>query len=72
MSISSVFNVPNLFPYRGTFEPLVLPSFVSADISSTFVTRSLFTALESPDEILDVMNDEFVTPHSGGYHRFLV
>ena len=71
MSISLVFNVANLFSYRGIFEPLVLPS-VSACMSSTLVPRAPSTALESSDEILVVLNDEFVTSRSDSYRHFFV
>jgi len=49
-----------------------LPSFVSASTSSTPVPRASSTALELPDEILDVLDDEFVNSHYGGYRCFLV
>ena len=62
----------NLFPYQSTFEPPDLPSSVSASTPSTMVPHASSTALELSDEILDVVDDKFVTSHSGGYHRFLV
>ena len=68
MSISPVFNVADLFPYRGTFKPPILPS-IFAGTSSTLVHRAPSTNLELPDEIIDVLNDEFVNSHSGGYRR---
>ena len=70
MSISPAFNVTNLFPSEGIFEPPVLPSYVFASTSSISCAPS--TVLEPPDEILDVLNDDFVTSHSGDYHHFLV
>jgi len=66
MSISPVFNLAYLFFYRGTFEPLVLPFSVYECTSFTPVPRAPFTALESFDKILDVLDDKFVTSHSGG------
>ena len=50
----------DLFPYRGTFEPPVLPSSVSACMSSTPVPRIPSTALEPPDEILDVLDESLL------------
>ena len=72
MSISQVFNLADLFSYRGTFEPLVLPFSVSTGTSSTLIICAPFTALELPYEILNILDDEFVTSHSDGYRRFLV
>ena len=34
MDVSPVFNVEDLLPYRGTFEPSTLPSSVSTDEAS--------------------------------------
>ena len=45
MSISSIFNVTDLFSYRGTFEYPVSPSSVSEGTSSTLIPRALSTAL---------------------------
>ena len=72
MSFSSIFNVTDLFPYISTFEFLVLPSSVFAITSSTLISHAPSTTLELPDEILDILDDEFVTLHSGGYRRFLI
>ena len=71
MDISLVFNVDDLLPYRGTFEPSTLPSSVSAgEASKGAPTRpSLQFSKETLDTILD---DEFVTSRDGGFHRFLV
>ena len=72
MYINLVFNVTNLFPYRGIFEPLVFLSSVSTGISSTLVPHAPSYALEQLSTIIDVLDDEFVTSHSGGYYCFLV
>ena len=70
ISISPV--VTDLFPYRDTFEPAVLPSSVSVGTSHTSVLRAPSTGLEPPDEILNVLDDEFITSYFGGYRRFIV
>ena len=72
MSINLVFNVVDLFPYRNTFEPPLLPPYVYADISFTPVPRAPSTTSEPPDEILDVLDDEFVTSHFAGNRGFFV
>ena len=72
ISISPVFNLVDLFPYQGTFKPLVLPSSVSASTFSTLVPRVLSTAKKTPDVIVDVLDDEFIVSHPGSYLRSLV
>ena len=72
MSISPVFNIVDLFPYRGTFESLVLSSSISAGTFSILVPYAPFYTLEAPDAFLDVLDDDFVALNSGGYCRFLV
>jgi len=62
----------DLFPYSGKFEPPLLPSFIFADTSFTSVSHTPITALKPLDDILDIMDDEFVTSDSGGYRCFLV
>ena len=71
MDISPVFNVEDLLPYRGTFEPSTLPSSVSAGEASkgALTMPSLQFSKETVDTILD---DEFVTSRDGGFRRFLV
>ena len=71
MDISPVFNIEDLLPYRGTFEPSTLPSSVSAgDANKGAPTMySLQFSKETVDTILD---DEFVTSRDGGFRRFLV
>ena len=72
MSISPIFNMTDLFLYQITFEPSVLPSSISASISSTPVPHALSIASESLDDILDFLDNEFVITHSCGYRHFLV
>ena len=71
MDISPVFNIEDLLPYRGTFEPSTLPSSVSAGDASKGAPTvpSLQFSKETVDTILD---DEFVTSRDGGFRRFLV
>ncbi|KAF2300109.1 hypothetical protein GH714_009046 [Hevea brasiliensis] len=68
MNISPIFNVEDLSPYRGTFEPPTLPSSVSAD---QLMPKS--PSLPQLRDIIDtILDDEFVTSSRGGFHRFLV
>ena len=71
IDISPVFNVEDLLPYRGTFEPSTLPSSVSAgEVSKGAPTMpSLQYSKEMVDIILD---DEFMTFKGGGFRCFLV
>ena len=71
MDISHVFNVEDLLPYRGTFEPFTLPfSVFAGKVSKCAPTMpSLEFSKETVDTILD---DEFVTSRDGGFCRFLV
>ena len=71
MDISPVFNVEDLLPYRGTFEPSTLPSSVSAGEASKGAPNipSLQYSKETVDIILD---DEFMSFRDGGFRRFLV
>ena len=71
MDISLVFNVEDLLPYQGTFEPSTLPFSVSAGEASKCAPtmHSLQFSKETVDTILD---DEFVTSRDGGFRRFLV
>ena len=71
MDISHVFNVEDLLPYRGTFEPSTLPFSVSAGKASKGApTMSLLQfSKETVDTILD---NEFVSYRDGGFRRFLV
>ena len=72
MSITLVFNVVDLFPYQSIFEPLVLPSSISAGTSSSPVPRVPCSIIALPDVILDVLYDAFIASHFDGYCRFLV
>ena len=72
MSISPIFNVTDLFSCISTFEFPVLPSSVFEITSSTLISHAPSTALELPDDILEILDDKFVTLHSGGYRRFLI
>ena len=71
MDISLIFNVEDLLPYRGTFEPSTLPSSVPAGEANQGAPTvpSLHYSKEMVDIILD---DEFVTYRDGGFRRFLV
>ena len=71
MDISIVFNIEDLLPYRGTFEPFTLSSSVSAGEASKGAPTmpSLQYSKETVDIIID---DEFVTSRDCGFHRFLV
>ena len=71
MDINPVFNVEDLLPYRGTFEPSTLPSSVSAgEASKGAPTRPL---LLYPKETMDIiLDDKFVTYRNCGFRRFLV
>ena len=71
VDINPVFNVEDLLPYRGTFEPSTLPSSVSAGEANKGAPTmpSLQFSKETVDTILD---DEFVTSRDGGFRRFLV
>ena len=71
MDISPVFNVEDLLPYRGTFEPSTLPFSVSAGEASKGAPTmpSLQFSKETVDTILDA---EFVSSRDGGFRRFLV
>ena len=71
MDISPVFNVEDLLPYRGTFEPSTLPySVYAGEVSKGAPTMP---SLQYSKETMDIiLYDEFVTFSDGGFHRFLV
>ena len=71
MDISHVFNVEDLLPYRGTFEPSTFPSSVSVgEASKGAPTMPL---LQYSKETVDIIfDDEFVTSRDGGFRCFLV
>ena len=47
-----------------------MPSSVSADTSSALALHGHFIVLEPLDEILNVLNDELITSHSGSLFMF--
>lgn len=63
LSISYVFNVANLFPYHGTFDPYVEPFML---YHSALVPRAPTIAFISTGVILDVIDGEFVPSPAGG------
>ena len=71
MDISSVFNVEDLLPYRGTFEPSTLPFSVS--VGETSKCAPTMPSLQFSKETVDtVIDDEFVSSRDDGFRRFLV
>ena len=67
MDISHVFNVEDLLPYQGTFEPSSVSTGEASKCASTMPSLQYFK--ETVDIILD---DEFVTSRDCGFRRFLV
>ena len=71
MDISLVFNVEDLLPYRGTFEPSTLPSTMSA--SEARKCAPTIPSLQYSKETVDIIIDnEFLTSRDGGFRRSLV
>ena len=71
MDISPVFNVENLLPYIGTFEPSTLPSSVSTGEASK--GAPIMPSFKYSKEMVDnILNNEFVTSKDGGFRCFLV
>ena len=71
MDISPVFNVEDLLPYRGTFEPSTLPSSVSA--GETSKGTPTMPLLQHSKETVDItLDDEFATSRDDDFHHFLV
>ena len=71
MNIRLVFNVEDLLPYRGTFEPFTLPSSVSA--GETSKCASTMPSLQYSKQMVDItLDDEFVTSRDDDFHRFFV
>ena len=68
MDISHVFNVEDLLPYRGTFEP----SSVSTGEARKGAPN--VSSLQFSKEMVDIiiLDNEFVTSRDGGFRRFLV
>ena len=66
-----VFNLQDLLPYRGPFEPSTLPSSVSAGEASK--CASTMPSVQYYKETMDaILDDEFMTSRDGGFRRFLV
>ena len=71
MDISHVFDVEDLLPYRGTFEPSTLPSSVSAGEASKGAPT--MPSFQDFKEMVDIiLNGEFVTSRDGCFRHFLV
>ena len=71
IDISPSFNVEDLLPYRGTFEPSTLPSIVSTGKASKCAPT--MPSLEYYKKKVDIiLDDEFVSSKDGGFCRFLV
>ena len=71
MDISPIFNVEDLLPYQGTFEPSTLPSSVS--VGETSKGAPTIPSLQYYKETMDItLDDEFVISRDYGFHHFLV
>ena len=71
MDISSVFNVEDFLPYRGTFEPSTLP--YSVTVGKASKGAPTMPSLQYSKEMVDIiLDDEFVTSSDGGFRHFLV
>ena len=71
MDINHVFNVEDLLPYRGTFEPSTLSSSVFAcEASKGPPIMPLFQYYKDMVDI--ILDDELVTYRDDGFRRFLV
>ncbi|GFZ05314.1 hypothetical protein Acr_17g0008860 [Actinidia rufa] len=72
MSISPIFNVDDLIPYRGTFEPPV----VHAGASTVRVPNSSIPVppriSQLVDQVEDVLEDEITCSSPGGFQHYLV
>ena len=71
MDTSHVFNVEDLLPYRGTFEPSTL----SCNMSAGETSKGLLTvpSLEYSTKMVDViLDDELVTSRDNDFRCFLV
>ena len=64
MDINPVFNIEDLLPYQGTFEPSTLPFSVSAGEASK--------GAPTMPSLNIILYDEFVTSRGGGFRHFLV
>ncbi|KAI9200022.1 hypothetical protein LWI28_001578 [Acer negundo] len=72
LPISPVLNVSNLYPYRGTFEPPVLSSDVSAGPSNSSLPCIPPVAANHVDQVEQILDDSLVTSIQGGCRQFLV
>uniref|UniRef100_A0A5B7BML6 RNA-directed DNA polymerase n=1 Tax=Davidia involucrata TaxID=16924 RepID=A0A5B7BML6_DAVIN len=77
MNITRVFNVEDLFPYRGSFEPPMLPTGVPSGRAASSSVPTPVPAIppappHSTDRIETILADEFVASCHGGYRRFLL
>lgn len=72
LNISPVFNIADLYPYRGTFEPPVLSPNFSTGQSLRPPPRASITTFSLQDVIDEVLDDQFVASQNGGFRRFLV
>ncbi|KAI9196904.1 hypothetical protein LWI28_027985 [Acer negundo] len=72
LTISSVFNVSDLYPYRGTFEPPVLSSDVYTGPSSSSLPCIPPVATNHVDQVEQILDDRLVTSIQGGCRQFLV
>ena len=71
MDINHVFNIEDLLPYRGTFEPSTLLSSVSVGETSKGAPTML--SLQYYKETVDItLDDEFLTFRDDDFGRFLV
>ena len=61
LTISPMFNVSDLYPYRGTFEPHVISSDVSAGPSSSLLACIPPVAVNHVDQVEQILDDRLVT-----------
>ncbi|GKV41262.1 hypothetical protein SLEP1_g48820 [Rubroshorea leprosula] len=67
-SSSPVFNVKDLSPYKGTFEP---PALSSSNVAGTATSKEPPLA-HCYEEVIKVLDDQFVGSKHGGFQRYLV
>lgn len=70
LNVSHNFNVANLYPYQGTFKPMVLLSNISMGQSPRSPSRTLVTVFSLQNIIDEVFDDQIVV--SQDVRRFLV
>ncbi|KAI9165825.1 hypothetical protein LWI28_021185 [Acer negundo] len=66
LTISLAFNISDLYPYQGTFEPLVISSEVSAGPSSNPLPCIPPVAANQVDQVEQILDDRLVTSIQGG------